>query len=150
MGLIGVTACNKGLQRVTSCYKELQGVWGAVFFFLHINDLSNRFMHLQPRMYADVASITYGSNDIEEIDCCVNIDLDRIRIGYDCAALISSPIFDTVGRISWFLGGGAKRKQILLEAIGGDSDDGLMELLNAFEESNEASSDSLFTTEVEN
>ena len=107
-------------------------------------------MHLQPRMYADDTSITYGSNDIEEIDCCLNIDLDRIRIGYDCAAVISSPIFDNVGRISWFLGGGAKRKKILLEAIGGDSDDCLMELLKAFEESNEASSDSLFTTEVEN
>ena len=55
-----------------------------------------------------------------------------------------------MGRISWFLGGGAKRKQILLEAIGGDADDGLLELLKASEESNEASSDSLFTTEVEN
>ena len=51
-------------------------------------------------------------------------------------------IFDNVGRITWFLGGSAKRKQILLEATGGDADDGLMELLKASEESNEALSDS--------
>ena len=37
-------------------------------------------MHSQPRMYADDTSITYASNDVEEIERCVNIDLDRIRI----------------------------------------------------------------------
>ena len=36
--------------------------------------------HSQPRMYADDTNITYVSNDIEEIERCVNIDLDRIRI----------------------------------------------------------------------
>ena len=30
-------------------------------------------------MYADDTSITYASNDVEEIERCVNIDLDRIR-----------------------------------------------------------------------
>ena len=49
---------------------------------LTINDLPNRLMHSQPRMYADDTSITYASNDIEEIERCVNIDLDRIRICY--------------------------------------------------------------------
>ena len=39
-------------------------------------------MHSQPRMYADDTSITYASNDVEEIERCVNIDLDRIRIRY--------------------------------------------------------------------
>ena len=34
----------------------------------------------QPRMYADDTSITYANNDVEEIERCVNIDLDRIRI----------------------------------------------------------------------
>ena len=34
----------------------------------------------QPRMYADDTSITYASNDVEEIERCVNIDLDRILI----------------------------------------------------------------------
>ena len=37
-------------------------------------------MHSQPRMYAGDSSITYASNDVEEIERCVNIDLDRIRI----------------------------------------------------------------------
>ena len=37
-------------------------------------------MHSQPRMYADDTSITYASNDVEEIERRVNIDLDRIRI----------------------------------------------------------------------
>ena len=37
-------------------------------------------MHSQLRMYADNTSITYASNDVEEIERCVNIDLDRIRI----------------------------------------------------------------------
>ena len=37
-------------------------------------------MHSQPRMYADDTSITYASNDVEEIERCVNMDLDRIRI----------------------------------------------------------------------
>ena len=36
--------------------------------------------HSQPRMYADDTSITYASNDVEEIERCVNIDLNRIRI----------------------------------------------------------------------
>ena len=31
-------------------------------------------------MYADDTSITYASNDVEEIERCVNIDLDRIRM----------------------------------------------------------------------
>ena len=37
-------------------------------------------MHSQPRMYADDTSITYASNDVEEIERCINIDFDRIRI----------------------------------------------------------------------
>ena len=36
-------------------------------------------MHSQPRMYADDTSVTYASNDVEEIERCVNIDLDRIQ-----------------------------------------------------------------------
>ena len=36
--------------------------------------------HSQPRMYADDTNITYATNDVEEIERCVNIDLDRIRV----------------------------------------------------------------------
>ena len=50
-------------------------------------------MHSQPRMYFDDTSITYASNDIEKIEWCVDIDLDRIRIGYNGAAVMSSPMW---------------------------------------------------------
>ena len=39
-------------------------------------------MHSQPRMYADDTSITYASNDVEEKERCVNMDLDTIRIWF--------------------------------------------------------------------
>ena len=44
-------------------------------------------MHLQPKMYAEDTSITYASNDVEEIEHCVNIDLDRIRIWFAASKL---------------------------------------------------------------
>ena len=53
--------------------------FGASFVFT-INDLPNCLIHSQPRMYADDTSICYVSNDVEEIEHCVHIDLDRIRI----------------------------------------------------------------------
>ena len=55
-------------------------ILGPLLFLLYINDLPNCLMHSQPRMYADDTSITYANNDVEEIERCVNIDLDRIRI----------------------------------------------------------------------
>ena len=51
-----------------------------IYIYIYINDLPNCLTHSQPRMYADYTSITYASNDVEEIERCVNIDLDRIRI----------------------------------------------------------------------
>ena len=55
-------------------------ILGPPLFVLYINNLPNCLMHSQPRMYADDTSITYASGDVEEIESCVNIDLDRIRI----------------------------------------------------------------------
>ena len=74
----------------TSHLKRTYPVWGTIlwllffllYIYIYINDLPNCFIHSQPRMYADYTSITYASNDVEEIERCVNIDLDRIRICY--------------------------------------------------------------------
>ena len=53
-----------------------------IYIYIYLNDLPNCLTHSQPRMYADYTSITYASNDVEEIERCVNIDLNRIRICY--------------------------------------------------------------------
>ena len=57
-------------------------IYTYIYIYIYINDLPNCLMHSQPRMYADYTSITYASNDVEQIERCVNIDLDRIRICY--------------------------------------------------------------------
>ena len=49
-------------------------ILGPLLFLLHINDFPNCLMHSQPIMYADDTSITYASNDVEEMERCVNID----------------------------------------------------------------------------
>ena len=53
---------------------------GPLLFLLYINDLPNCLVHSQPRMYADDTSITYARNVVEEIERCVNIDLDRTNL----------------------------------------------------------------------
>ena len=72
--------CNKSSDNISTLWCPVGNDFGASFVFTIQNDLSNCLMHLQPRMYADDTSITYASNDVEEIERCVNIDLDRIRI----------------------------------------------------------------------
>ena len=51
-------------------------------------------------------------------------------------------LFDSVGKITWFLGGSAKRKEIFLETAVGEADDPYMKLLKTSEESEEASTES--------
>ena len=54
-------------------------ILGPVLFLLYINDLPNFLQHSQPRMYADDTSITFAGSDVDEINSCINLNLERIR-----------------------------------------------------------------------
>ena len=74
---------NKSSETYLPCvWERFYGLFSFYLLYISINDLPNCLTHSQPRMYADYTSITYASNDVEEIERCVNIDLDRIRICY--------------------------------------------------------------------
>ena len=49
-------------------------------YFFYINDLPNCLLHSQPRMYAYDTSITFGGSDADEMNNCINLDLERIRV----------------------------------------------------------------------
>ena len=55
-------------------------ILGPLLFLLYINDLPNCFQHSHPRMYADDTSITFAGSDVDEINNCINLDLERIRV----------------------------------------------------------------------
>ena len=55
-------------------------ILGAPSILLYINDLPNCLQHSQPRMYADDTSITFVGSDVDEMNNCINLDLERIRV----------------------------------------------------------------------
>ena len=64
-------------------------ILGPLLFLLYVNDLSNCLQHSQPRMYADDTSITFTGNDVDEMNNCINLDLERIRVWTVNAMLIN-------------------------------------------------------------
>ena len=53
---------------------------GPLLFLLYINDLPNCIQQSQPRMYADDTSITFVGSNVDEINSCINLNLERIRV----------------------------------------------------------------------
>ena len=47
---------------------------------LYINDLPSCLQHSQPRMYADDTSITFAGNNVDEMNNCINLDLEGNRV----------------------------------------------------------------------
>ena len=55
-------------------------ILGPLLLLLYTNDLPKCLQHSPPRMYADDTSITFGGSDVDEINNCINLDLERIRV----------------------------------------------------------------------
>ena len=55
-------------------------ILGSLLFLSYINDLPTCLQHSQPRMYANGTSITFAGNDVDEMNNCIDFDLERIRV----------------------------------------------------------------------
>ena len=76
--IITPTSHLKRTYPVVSRRERFSGLFCFYYIYIYVNDLPNCLMHSQPRMYADDTSITYASNDVEEIERRVNIDLGPV------------------------------------------------------------------------
>ena len=54
-------------------------ILGPLLFIIYINDLPNCLSNAEPRMYADDTHISFASNNIENINTTLNVDLARVE-----------------------------------------------------------------------